>query len=117
MNAEKTNPLGSRRAEFIRIDASSPVPHLLHNADLEKFEQFDTIYRSLCAIMYNYAPLSGHPGGSISSGRFVTALLFNTMLYDMSDPERLDADIISYSAGHKALGLYALWALRNEIVR
>ena len=28
-----------------------------------------------------------------------------------------DADIISYAAGHKALGLYAMWALRNEIAR
>jgi transketolase len=27
------------------------------------------------------------------------------------------ADIISYAAGHKALGLYAMWALRNEVVR
>ena len=29
----------------------------------------------------------------------------------------MDADIISYAAGHKALGLYAMWALRNEIAR
>lgn len=116
MNTEKSNPFGDRRAEFIRIDATSPYP-LPNDSDLEKFEQFDTLYRSLCAIMYNYAPLSGHPGGSISSGRFVTALLYESMLYDISLPERLDSDIISYSAGHKALGLYALWALRNEIVR
>ena len=33
------------------------------------------------------------------------------------DPDRADADIISYAAGHKALGLYAMWALRNEIAR
>jgi len=39
------------------------------------------------------------------------------MLYDMSAPDRTDADIISYSAGHKALGLYAHWSLRNEIIR
>ncbi|NIU62769.1 MAG: hypothetical protein GWN66_18165, partial [Pseudomonas stutzeri] len=35
----------------------------------------------------------------------------------MGDPDRADADIISYAAGHKALGLYAMWALRNEVVR
>jgi transketolase len=64
--------------------------------------------------MYNYAPLSGHPGGSISSGRFVQRLLFDVMDYDLSHPQRRDADIISYAAGHKALGLYAIWALRNE---
>jgi transketolase len=39
------------------------------------------------------------------------------MEYDLAAPDRDDADIISYAAGHKALGLYALWALRNEIVR
>jgi len=80
-------------------------------------ERFDLVYRSLCALLYNYVPLSGHPGGSISSGRFVQALLFHTMNYDLGDPDREDADLISYSAGHKALGLYALWALRNEIAR
>ena len=32
-------------------------------------------------------------------------------------PDRDDADIISFAAGHKALGIYALWALRNEIAR
>ena len=39
------------------------------------------------------------------------------MDYDFSDPESPTADLISYAAGHKALGLYALWALRNEVVR
>ena len=68
-------------------------------------------------MMYNYAPLSGHPGGSISSGRFVQRLLFDAMDYDFTNPDRRDADIISYAAGHKALGLYAMWALRNEIAR
>ena len=67
--------------------------------------------------MFNYAPLSGHPGGSISSGRFVQRLLFDVMDYDLARPDRSDADIISYAAGHKALGLYAMWALRNEIAR
>jgi transketolase len=85
--------------------------------EIKHFETFDLIYRSLCAIMYNYVPSSGHPGGSISSGRFVQGILFNTMDYDFSNPDAPDADIISYAAGHKALGLYAAWALRNEVVR
>jgi transketolase len=38
------------------------------------------------------------------------------MDYDVSNPGREEADIISYAAGHKALGLYAMWALRNEVV-
>jgi transketolase len=47
----------------------------------------------------------------------VACTLFNSMDYDLSDPDRPDADIVSYAAGHKALGLYAMWALRNEIAR
>ena len=37
--------------------------------------------------------------------------------YDLAHPDRGDADIISYSAGHKAMGLYAMWALRDEVAR
>jgi transketolase len=39
------------------------------------------------------------------------------MDYDIGDPERPEADLLSYAAGHKAMGLYAMWALRNEVVR
>ena len=110
--------LDSRRALNFAIDretigASPP----LTPEELEAFTDFDLIYRSLCALMYNYVPMSGHPGGSISSGRFVACLLFDALDYDFSDPERPEADVISYAAGHKALGLYAMWALRNEVAR
>ena len=50
------------------------------------FDTLDLFYRTLCAVMYNYAPLSGHPGGSISSGRFVARLVFDVMDYDLSQP-------------------------------
>jgi transketolase len=116
MQVPPLTPFGTRRAEYHEINSSS-LPPCVSDSDIKLFESFDIIYRSLCAMMYNFAPLSGHPGGSISSGRFVTALLYNAMKYDISKPDRLDADIISYSAGHKALGLYAHWALRNEIIR
>src|SRR5512146_909441 len=39
------------------------------------------------------------------------------MDYDLGDPEREDADVLSYAAGHKAMGLYAMWALRDEMAR
>ena len=80
-------------------------------------ERLDTIYRGLCGLMYNFVPLSGHPGGSISSGRIVNTLLYHAMDYDLGDPDRKDADHLCYAAGHKALGLYAAWALRNECAR
>lgn len=107
-----------RRGKYIDIADYIDEKRLPLSADeLKHFESFDLIYRSLCALMYNYVPTSGHPGGSISSGRFVASLLFDSMIYDFSDPDRRDADIITYAAGHKALGLYAMWALRNEIAR
>lgn len=116
MQVQNENPFGTRRAEYFKISAHS-TPTTTPENDIRLLETYDTVYRSLCAMMYNFAPLSGHPGGSISSGRIVASLLYSTMKYDISHPDRHDADIISYSAGHKALGLYAHWALRNEIMR
>jgi transketolase len=113
-----TLSFGPRRGVHLdaaeRLRAEGPP---LDEAALAHHEQFDLLYRTLCAAMFNYVPLSGHPGGSISSGRFVAALLFGGMDYDLKNPSRDDADIVSYAAGHKALGLYALWALRNDIAR
>jgi transketolase len=85
--------------------------------ELAAFETLDMLYRSLCALLYNYVPTSGHPGGSISSGRLVAGVLFDGLDYDLAAPDREDADILSYAAGHKAMGLYAMWALRDEIAR
>jgi transketolase len=110
--------LGPRRAVYIDVsqvlkDKGSPVSA----AEVNHFETFDLIYRALCALLFNYVPASGHPGGSISSGRFAAGILFAAMDYDFADPDRRDADLISYAAGHKALGIYALWALRDEVMR
>jgi len=108
---------GRRGVYFNILEEKNRLDQVTTSKDLEFFEQLDLVYRSVCALMYNYVPTSGHPGGSISSGRIVASILFQTMDYDISDPDRPDADIISYAAGHKALGLYNIWALRNEILR
>ena len=113
-----TFQFGPRRGVYIDItEELKKIDAPLSKDELEHLETFDLIYRSLCALLFNYVPTSGHPGGSISSGRFVQNILFDAMDYDFSDPDRQDADIISYAAGHKALGLYAMWALRNEVMR
>ncbi len=110
--------LGPRRGIFVDADESlAEGSSTLPDADAAHFTALDSAYRALCAILFNYVPGSGHPGGSISSGRIVQAILFDALDYDVSDPDAASADLISYSAGHKALGLYALWALRNEIAR
>lgn len=89
----------------------------LSQSDKAQLEKLDVLYRALAAVLYNFAPTSGHPGGSISSGRIVQSLLYKQMAYELAEPHRQEADILSYAAGHKALGLYAMWALRNECVR
>ena len=109
---------GKRRGVFINIEdemgkSDNPLPE----EELSMFENLDLIYRSMCAMLFNYVPTSGHPGGSISAGRTIINLIFNTMDYDVSAPGREDSDIISFAAGHKVLGLYILWALRNEVIR
>jgi transketolase len=109
---------GPRRAIVINIakeltDGPTAVP----DSDVEPIEFLDLVYRCLCAMLYNFVPGSGHPGGSISSGRIVEGVLYDSMDYDLSNPDAAGADIISYAAGHKALGLYAMWALRNEVAR
>jgi transketolase len=109
-----TARFGPRRAQW--IDLGSRCAPLARDEE-RAFETLDAAYRALCAMLYNYAPLSGHPGGSISSGRIVQQLLFGAMDYDVARPDRDDADVLSYAAGHKALGLYSLLALQNEIVR
>jgi transketolase len=109
---------GPRRGVWLDIvDEMRGRPAPLSSDELTRFEAFDLIYRSLCPILFNYVPTSGHPGGSISSGRIVASLLFDAMDYDLSRPDREEADLISYSAGHKALGIYAMWALRDEVAR
>jgi transketolase len=113
-----TLTLDKRRGAYLDIAESAPGERPPLSAEEQRhFESLDLLYRSLCALMYNYVPLSGHPGGSISAGRFMAALLFDHMDYDLSQPQRDDADLISFGAGHKAMGLYALWALRDEIAR
>jgi transketolase len=110
-----TIAFGPRRAEWTTVTTPETAP--LPGEQLARFEAYDLFYRSLCALLYNYVPQSGHPGGSISSGRIVTGVLYDAMDYDLSRPDREDADVISYAAGHKAMGLYAMWALRDEVAR
>ena len=114
-------PFGPRRAVYIpvteelhagRIPGTEPGAELI--SDLERY---DLLYRTLCGVLYNFVPTSGHPGGSISSGRIVSSLLFTLLDYDFSNPDEPTNDFLVYAAGHKAMGLYAMWALRNEIVR
>jgi len=107
---------GPRRGTYVDITTVTPADDAAVTADeAAHLETLDLIYRALCALLFNYVPTSGHPGGSISSGRAVAGILFDGLDYELADPDRPDADLISYAAGHKAMGLYAMWALRDEM--
>jgi len=93
----------------------TPAPAAV--ADADAWEAMDAAYRALCAILYNFAPGSGHPGGSISSGRIVFSILYKSLRYDFSRPDAVDNDLLVYAAGHKAMGLYCAYALRDEWMR
>ena len=111
-------PFSKKQGICVNVtEVKAPEVGSLLDTEKNYFEKLDVVYRTLVSLLYNYVPTSGHPGGSISSGRIAAHLLYKEMAYELAKPYRLDADIISYAAGHKALGLYALWALRNECVR
>lgn len=107
----------ARRGEYYDISDILTKVKLQEKKITGRFEKLDTIYRALCAVLFNFVPTSGHPGGSISSGRFVSSMLYNILDFDISRPFADENDLVVYAAGHKALGLYSMWALRNEIVR
>lgn len=109
--------LAGRRGVTVCITDEAGALAAVDEADLQALEFSDRVYRCLCTLLYNYVPGSGHPGGSISSGRMAQAIVFDALDYDLGQPDRVDADTLVYAAGHKALGLYSLWALRNEIAR
>ncbi|MBK8552479.1 MAG: hypothetical protein IPL53_15965 [Ignavibacteria bacterium] len=120
-NKLKVNPrkldFSSRRGGYYDVNDIIAKGEIQKSNVTERFEKLDTIYRTLCAVMFNFVPTSGHPGGSISSGRFVSSVLYNNLDFDIARPFADENDLVVYAAGHKALGLYAMWALRNEIVR
>jgi len=95
----------ARRGKYYDINDILKSGHPLKDKEAENFEKLDVIYRTLCAVLFNFVPTSGHPGGSISSGRFVSSILYNILDFDINDPFRDDSDLVVYAAGHKALGL------------
>ncbi len=118
---EATFPYQKKRAVFYDLGSvenfNALLPDGWDDEALARMETIDLVYRTLCGVLYNFAKTSGHPGGSISSGRIVEALCYFTQDYDFNNPDAEDADRLIYAAGHKAMGLYAMYALRNELVR
>ena len=73
-----------------------------------------TAYRGrLLAVDAVYTASSGHPGGSLSCIDALTALYFNEMNIDPSNPSDPDRDRFVLSKGHCAPALYSVLALRG----
>ena len=90
--------LNQKRAVYKDVTEVAQNPaYRININDAAVLERLDAIYRALVAILYNYVPSSGHPGGSISSGRFVSHLIYKGMWYNFSNPLEDSADIISYA--------------------
>ena len=62
--------LGTRRGYAIR---ANEIEHAYQpdRKFVAALEEQNVLFRALASIMYNCVPTSGHPGGSISSSRFV----------------------------------------------
>src|ERR1019366_6896462 len=110
-------PMPSRAVELRGGGTAAESAASMPTAEHAAFETLDRVYRALCAILYNYVPTSGHPGGSISSGRIVASALFDALDYDLASPSRQDAAVRPYAAANKARGMYAMWPLRDEVAR
>ena len=109
-----TRSFGPRRA--IWLEVSDCDENINNEAFLNHLTRFDEIYRAVVATQFNFHQ-TGHPGGSVSAGHIMSSLLFDSMDYDFRDPVRSDQDLLSFAAGHKATGLYAMWALRDELMK
>ena len=67
----------------------------------------------LLAVEAVHRASSGHPGGSLSCLDALTALYFNEMRVNPTDPKWADRDRFVLSKGHCAPALYATLALRG----
>ena len=89
--------MNQKRAEFWDVtEVAENATYRIGINEAAVLERLDVVYRALVSLLYNYVPSSGHPGGSISSGRFVSHLLYKTMWYDFSRPQEDSADINTF---------------------
>ncbi|MBI4179309.1 hypothetical protein HY522_07810 [bacterium] len=116
--ANHVHPVVNRPdAEYADIGKLLAGRPYLKNPDRDILERIFILHRATLSMLFNFAQ-SGHPGGSISVSRALIVLfLTDRTAYDIADPWRRDADIVSLAAGHKAMGWYAFNAILNEAVR
>ena len=82
---------------------------------MSKIEELEEIAKKIRIniIKQVYNAKSGHPGGSLSSADILTALYFNEMNINPSNPKEKTRDRFVLSKGHAAPVLYATLAERG----
>ena len=71
--------LRARRAVVLDGEEHLTAQAIMPPDEFRAFEFQDLVYRTLCAILFNFVPTFGHPGGSISNGRAIQGLLYNEL--------------------------------------
>ena len=80
---------GPRRGNYYEVSDIISSGLLFGDDEIKLFEKMDLVYRTLCGVMYNFVPTSGHPGGSISSGRIIQSVIYKIADYDIKKPQLL----------------------------
>ena len=80
--------------------------------DHKGLNEIASIIRKEIVTMIHVAK-SGHPGGSLSAVEILTALYFDEMNIDPTNPKMEDRDRFILSKGHAAPVLYATLAERG----
>ena len=83
-------------------------------ADIEKLEKLAKLVRYYILRMTTKAG-SGHPTSSLSAADIMTALFFEKLRFDVSNPQNPANDRVIFSKGHASPLLYALFAAAGEL--
>ncbi len=82
------------------------------NKSVEELQEIAKVIRKDIISMLTESA-SGHPGGSLSAVEILTALYFNEMNVDPTNPRDLNRDRFVLSKGHAAPVLYSTLARRG----
>ena len=107
---DKKSSYPSASAKSLSAEASSSKEVALASplSIEEMVRKAKTLRRHIIAMTAKAG--SGHPGGSLSAAEIVTALFFNHLRHDPSNPRWPDRDRFVLSKGHAAPLLYAALA-------
>ncbi len=108
VNKKSSYPSASAKSLSAEATSSKEVALALPLSIEEMERKAKTLRRHIIAMIAKAG--SGHPGGSLSAAEIVTALFFNHLRHNPSNPRWPDRDRFVLSKGHAAPLLYAALA-------